>query len=79
MGRLVLALDVVRALLLPSGIPSHRLASGRTLLRGPPAQKRGATLNPEIAGAAMVELVRADAATVAADYLLTGAGLQDLR
>jgi hypothetical protein len=35
-------------------------------------------LTPEIAGTAMVELVRADAATVAAAYGLTGAGLQKL-
>ena len=31
-----------------------------------------------ISGAAMVELVRADAATVAPAYLLTGTGLQKL-
>jgi hypothetical protein len=35
-------------------------------------------LTPEIAGTAMVELVRADAATVAPAYGLTGAGLQKL-
>lgn len=38
----------------------------------------GEPLTPEIAGAAMLDLVRADGATLAADYLLTGAGLQDL-
>jgi len=38
----------------------------------------GEPLTPEVAGAALVELVRADAATVAPDYLLTGAGLQKL-
>jgi NAD(P)-dependent dehydrogenase (short-subunit alcohol dehydrogenase family) len=38
----------------------------------------GAPLTPEIAGAAMVELVRKDAATLAPGYLLTGAGLQDV-
>jgi NAD(P)-dependent dehydrogenase (short-subunit alcohol dehydrogenase family) len=42
-------------------------------------QQFGEPLTPEIAGAAMVELVRADAAILAPDYLLTGAGLQDLR
>ena len=42
-------------------------------------QQFGEPLTPEIAGAAIVELVRANAATVAPDYLLTGAGLQDLR
>jgi NAD(P)-dependent dehydrogenase (short-subunit alcohol dehydrogenase family) len=41
-------------------------------------QRFGAPLTPEIAGAAMVELVRADAETIAPDYLLTGAGLQKL-
>jgi NAD(P)-dependent dehydrogenase (short-subunit alcohol dehydrogenase family) len=38
----------------------------------------GPLVTPEIAGTAMVELVRADAATVAPGYLLTGAGLQKL-
>ena len=41
-------------------------------------QQMGEPLTPEIAGAALVELVRADAATVAPGYLLTGAGLQTL-
>jgi hypothetical protein len=31
-----------------------------------------------VAGAALVELVRADAATVAPGYMLTGAGLKEL-
>jgi hypothetical protein len=35
-------------------------------------------LTPEIAGTALVELVRADPATVAAGYRLSGAGLQKL-
>ena len=38
----------------------------------------GEPLTPEVAGAAIVELVRADAETVALGYLLTGAGLQTL-
>ena len=38
----------------------------------------GDPLTPEGAGAAVVELVQADAATVAPGYLLTGAGLQKL-
>jgi NAD(P)-dependent dehydrogenase (short-subunit alcohol dehydrogenase family) len=38
----------------------------------------GEPLTPGVAGAAMVELVRADPATVAPGYLLTGAGLQEL-
>ena len=38
----------------------------------------GEPLSPEAAGAAVVELVTADAATLAAGYLLSGAGLQKL-
>ena len=38
----------------------------------------GPPVTPEIAGAAMVELVQADATSLAPAYLLTGAGLQDL-
>jgi len=41
-------------------------------------QQMGGTLTPEGAGAALVELVRADAATVAPGYLLTSTGLQKL-
>jgi NAD(P)-dependent dehydrogenase (short-subunit alcohol dehydrogenase family) len=41
-------------------------------------QQMGEPLTPEVAGAALVELVRADVATVAPGYLLTGAGLQQL-
>lgn len=35
-------------------------------------------MTPEMAGAALVELVRADPATTAPGYLLTAAGLQKL-
>ena len=38
----------------------------------------GEPLTPAIAGAALVQLVRADAATVAPSYMLTGAGLQEV-
>jgi NAD(P)-dependent dehydrogenase (short-subunit alcohol dehydrogenase family) len=38
----------------------------------------GVPLTPEVAGAAAVELVRADPATIAPSYRLTGAGLQKL-
>ncbi len=38
----------------------------------------GEPLTPEVAGAALVELVREDAPTVAPAYLLTSAGLQTL-
>jgi NAD(P)-dependent dehydrogenase (short-subunit alcohol dehydrogenase family) len=41
-------------------------------------QQFGEPLTPEVAGGAIVELVRADAATVAHGYLLSGAGLQKL-
>ena len=41
-------------------------------------QQMGEPLSPEVAGAALVELVRADAATLDPGYLLTGAGLQEL-
>ena len=41
-------------------------------------QQMGEPLTPEGAGAALVELVRADTDTVAPGYLLTGAGLQKL-
>jgi NAD(P)-dependent dehydrogenase (short-subunit alcohol dehydrogenase family) len=41
-------------------------------------QAMGEPLTPAVAGTALVELVRADAATVAPGYLLTGAGLQKL-
>ncbi|WP_027660995.1 SDR family NAD(P)-dependent oxidoreductase [Salinispora fenicalii] len=38
----------------------------------------GPVLTPQIAGAALVDLVRADATTVASDYQLDGTGLQKL-
>jgi len=38
----------------------------------------GEPLTPQVAGAALVELVQTDAATVAPSYLLTGTGLQKL-
>lgn len=38
----------------------------------------GPLVSPESAGAALVELVQADAAAVAPAYVLTGAGLQKL-
>ena len=41
-------------------------------------KQMGEPLTPAAAGAALVELARADAATVAPGYLLTGAGLQKL-
>ena len=41
-------------------------------------QQLGPLVTPEVAGAAVVELVRSDAASLAPAYLLTGAGLQKL-
>jgi NAD(P)-dependent dehydrogenase (short-subunit alcohol dehydrogenase family) len=41
-------------------------------------ERMGPPLTPEIAGAALVELVQADPADVAPGYRLTGAGLQNL-
>jgi 3-oxoacyl-[acyl-carrier protein] reductase len=41
-------------------------------------QQQGSLVTPEIAGTALVELVQADAATVAPGYRLTGTGLQEL-
>jgi len=38
----------------------------------------GEPLSPALAGSALLELARADAATLAPGYLLTGAGLQQL-
>ncbi|HUA05009.1 MAG TPA: SDR family oxidoreductase [Solirubrobacteraceae bacterium] len=38
----------------------------------------GAPLTPEIAGAAIVELVQKDATALAPGYMLTGSGLQDM-
>ena len=52
--------------------------SRRPVRGGIPASGWGRRSRPEIAGAAVVELVRADAADVAPGYRLTGAGLQKL-
>ena len=41
-------------------------------------EQLGEVLTPEQAGSALVELIRADPASVAPGYLLTGAGLQKL-
>ncbi len=38
----------------------------------------GPQVTPEIAGTALVELIQADAATIAPAYLLTSTGLQKL-
>ena len=41
-------------------------------------RRMGDVLTPEIAGSALVDLVRTDPADTAPAYLLTAAGLQDL-
>jgi hypothetical protein len=41
-------------------------------------QQQGSLVTPEIAGAAVIGLVAADAADVAPEYLLTAAGLEKL-
>jgi hypothetical protein len=41
-------------------------------------QQLGELLTPEMAGSALVDLVRAEAATTAPEYVLTAAGLQKL-
>jgi NAD(P)-dependent dehydrogenase (short-subunit alcohol dehydrogenase family) len=41
-------------------------------------RQMGDPLSPQVAGAAVVELLQADASTLAPGYLLTGAGLQKL-
>jgi NAD(P)-dependent dehydrogenase (short-subunit alcohol dehydrogenase family) len=58
-------------------VRAHAARSGQTEQQY--LQQFGEPLTPEIVGAAMVDLVRADAATVAPAYLLTGAGLQPLQ
>jgi NAD(P)-dependent dehydrogenase (short-subunit alcohol dehydrogenase family) len=58
------------------GIRAYAARSGQTeeeFLR-----QLGESWTPEMAGSALVDLVRADAATTAPEYLLTGAGLQKL-
>jgi NAD(P)-dependent dehydrogenase (short-subunit alcohol dehydrogenase family) len=42
-------------------------------------QQQGPLVTPEIAGTALVELVRADVTTLAPGYRLSGAGLEELR
>jgi NAD(P)-dependent dehydrogenase (short-subunit alcohol dehydrogenase family) len=58
------------------GVRAYAARSGQT--EEAYLKQLGELLTPEIAGTALVELVRADAATVAPGYLLTGAGLQNL-
>jgi hypothetical protein len=41
-------------------------------------QRMGPPVTPEVAGNAVLELLQQDAETLAAGYLLTGAGLKEL-
>ena len=77
-------LDITFTAVLPRFTPlTDARPAGRPGVRGPRRPVRGGVpravgplLTPEIAGTALVELVRADAAAVAPGYVLDGAGLQ---
>jgi NAD(P)-dependent dehydrogenase (short-subunit alcohol dehydrogenase family) len=79
-------LDIVFTALMPRITPLTDL--GRPAVRAYAARNGqsedeyvkqfGEPLTPEVAGSAVVELVRADAATVAPGYVLSGDGLQKL-
>jgi NAD(P)-dependent dehydrogenase (short-subunit alcohol dehydrogenase family) len=58
------------------GIRAYAARSGQT--DEAYLEQMGEVLTPEQAGSALVELIRADPASVAPGYLLTGAGLQKL-
>jgi NAD(P)-dependent dehydrogenase (short-subunit alcohol dehydrogenase family) len=58
------------------GIRAYAARSGQTEEEF--VKQMGELLTPETAGSALVDLVRADPATTAPGYLLTGAGLQKL-
>jgi NAD(P)-dependent dehydrogenase (short-subunit alcohol dehydrogenase family) len=58
------------------GVRAYAARSGQT--EEEYLQQLGEPLTPEIAGSALVDLVGADPATTAPEYLLTGAGLQKL-
>jgi len=59
------------------GVRAYAARSGQT--EEEYLQQLGEPLTPETAGSALVDLVRADPATTAPEYLLTAAGLQKLR
>jgi 3-oxoacyl-[acyl-carrier protein] reductase len=58
------------------GVRAYAARSGQTEQEY--LQQLGEPLTPETAGSALVDLVRADLATTAPEYLLTAAGLQKL-
>src|SRR6516164_9167093 len=57
-------------------VEAHAARSGQT--EEEYLTRLGTPLTPEIAGAAVVELLQTDPANIAAGYVLTGAGLQPL-
>jgi 3-oxoacyl-[acyl-carrier protein] reductase len=57
-------------------VPAYAARAGQSVEEY--LQQLGPRVTPEVAGAALVGLVRADAANVAPEYLLTAAGLQKL-
>lgn len=59
-----------------SAVPAYAAREGKTVEEY--LQQWGPLLTPELAGAAVVDLVRTDAATLASGYRLTRAGLQEL-
>jgi NAD(P)-dependent dehydrogenase (short-subunit alcohol dehydrogenase family) len=59
-----------------SGVRAYAAREGKT--EEAYLEQLGEPLTPEIAGSALVDLVRADPATTAPGYLLTAAGLQEL-
>ena len=59
------------------GVQAYAARSGQT--EDAYLEQLGELLTPEIAGSALVELVRADARTIAPEYVLTAAGLQPRR
>jgi NAD(P)-dependent dehydrogenase (short-subunit alcohol dehydrogenase family) len=79
-------LDITFTIIMPRITPLTELgrSSGHAYaVRGGQTEEEyfrqmGAPLTPEAAGTTVVELVRADAATIAPSYLLTGAGLKKL-
>ena len=58
------------------GVRAYAARSGQT--EDAYLKQLGELLTPELAGSALVDLVRADPATLAAGYVLSGAGLQKL-
>jgi len=58
------------------GVRAYAARSGQT--EEAYLEQLGEPLTPEVAGSALVDLVRTDRATIAPGYLLTAAGLEKL-